>query len=373
LEKHLHIVSYAIPYPPDYGGIIDVYYRIKSLHALGIKIHLHCYEYMGMKDKALDELCYKIHYYPRKLGVRYQLSLLPYIINTRRNKDLLKNLIDVDAPILFDGLHTTYWLTAPELAKRTKVVRAHNIEHLYYKILGSIETNILKKVFFYIEAYRLKRYEKVLKHADKVASVSLSEQGYFQKVYSNAIFIPSSHHYFDVESLEGLGKYVIFHGNLMVNENEQVAEWIIKNIAPHIPYSIYIAGKNPSERLKELSQNKANVKLIASPDNEEMHQLISEAQIHLLPVFNSSGLRLKLLYALHSGRHCIVNSFMVEGTSLAPICEIADTANEMVSAISRLFQVPFTKENAENRKQFLFENYNNIENAKKMVRILFNE
>ena len=46
-DKHLHIISFDIPYPPNYGGVIDVYYKIRTLHKLGIKIHLHCFEYPG--------------------------------------------------------------------------------------------------------------------------------------------------------------------------------------------------------------------------------------------------------------------------------------------------------------------------------------
>ncbi|MCX6283192.1 MAG: mannosyltransferase, partial [Bacteroidetes bacterium] len=44
MEQHLHIVSFDIPYPPDYGGVIDVYYKIKTLSEAGVKIHLHCFE-----------------------------------------------------------------------------------------------------------------------------------------------------------------------------------------------------------------------------------------------------------------------------------------------------------------------------------------
>ena len=31
MNIHLHIVSFNVPLPADYGGIIDVFYRLKSL------------------------------------------------------------------------------------------------------------------------------------------------------------------------------------------------------------------------------------------------------------------------------------------------------------------------------------------------------
>lgn len=371
MDKHLHIVSYSVPYPPDYGGIIDVYYRIKSLYRLGVKIHLHCYEYRGERNKELEDMCFTVQYYSRKLGIRYQFSFLPYIINTRQDKDLLNNLISFDAPILFDGLHSTYGINVGALKDRKKVIRAHNIEHQYYRILGRMEHNIWKKMFFYLESFRLKKYEKVMHLANRIACVSLLDHEYFQTTYGNSEFIPSSHRFFEMESQEGFGTYILFHGNLMINENSMVAEWLVKNVAPKISYPLYIAGKNPPESLIAMCEASSNVTLIANPDDETMLRLIIDAHIHLLPLFESSGLKLKLLYALYSGRHCLVNNLMTAGTTLAPLCEIADTADDMITAINKLFKLPFTTMQAKERLERLSANYSNIENAKKIMNILF--
>ena len=42
---HLHIVTFNVPWPADYGGVIDVYYRVKALSEMGVRVHLHCYTY----------------------------------------------------------------------------------------------------------------------------------------------------------------------------------------------------------------------------------------------------------------------------------------------------------------------------------------
>ena len=31
MEKHLHIVAFNVPLPANYGGVIDVFYRLKAL------------------------------------------------------------------------------------------------------------------------------------------------------------------------------------------------------------------------------------------------------------------------------------------------------------------------------------------------------
>ncbi len=89
-DKYLHIVSFDIPYPPNYGGVIDVWYKLKFLHMKGVKIILHCYEYPGRdRSEKLNELCEKVYYYPRLLGLRSALSLKPYIVSSRRSDDLI--------------------------------------------------------------------------------------------------------------------------------------------------------------------------------------------------------------------------------------------------------------------------------------------
>ena len=73
--NHLHIISFDIPYPANYGGAIDVFYRIKALHDAGIKIILHCwYKEKRTTEPILESLCEKVYYYKRKINVINQLQ-----------------------------------------------------------------------------------------------------------------------------------------------------------------------------------------------------------------------------------------------------------------------------------------------------------
>ena len=62
-EIYLHIISFDVPYPPSYGGVIDVFYKIKAFYEAGIKIHLHCFEYGRGKAAELEGLCESVSYY----------------------------------------------------------------------------------------------------------------------------------------------------------------------------------------------------------------------------------------------------------------------------------------------------------------------
>jgi len=118
LIRHLHIISFNIPYPADYGGVIDVFYKIKYLANCGIKIHLHCFSY-GRKDiEALKEYCEEIHVYPRVRNPFYLISKKPFIILSRGNQNLLNNLLLDNYPILFEGFHSCYFLNHSKLKRR---------------------------------------------------------------------------------------------------------------------------------------------------------------------------------------------------------------------------------------------------------------
>ena len=163
-NKALHIVALNIPYPANYGGVIDIFYKLKALKDLGIKIHLHCFKYDREEANNLDILCSSVHYYSRKMSWFNLFSNIPFMVNSRRSKNLLKNLEKFNAPILFEGLHTTYYLNHSKINQRPQFVRAHNIESDYYKKLAIAEKNILPKLYLFSEHLKIKSYEKKLKN-----------------------------------------------------------------------------------------------------------------------------------------------------------------------------------------------------------------
>ena len=63
---NLNIVSLDNPFPPNYGGAIDIYFKIKALSDLGCKIYLHCYYSERKPSSHLEQLCESVNYYPRK-------------------------------------------------------------------------------------------------------------------------------------------------------------------------------------------------------------------------------------------------------------------------------------------------------------------
>lgn len=369
-NKSLNLIALNIPYPADYGGVIDIFYKIKSLAGKGIKIHLHCFHYGRNESKKLEELCEKVYYYKRKKNLLYFFSLIPFIVITRSNRDLLQNLKKNNFPILFDGIHASYFLNYSELKSRKKLLRHHNVEHKYYFKLTKSEKNIFEKFYLYAEALKLKTYFKKLKSIDYHLAISENDKLDINKTYNQTVLIPAFHANDTIKIIAGKSDYILYHGNLSVAENINAVTFLIREIFSKIEHEVIIAGKNPAKSIKYLTAKYKNIRLVSNPDFSEMQDLVQNAQINVLFTFQSTGLKLKLMNAVFNGRFCIVNDDIIENTGLESVCTKANSPDEIIDSISSLIHEEFRVEMIEKRKYLLESLFSNDLNAQKIIELL---
>lgn len=355
MERVLHVIALNIPWPANYGGIIDIYYKVRQLHTLGYRIILHCWQYNSAPAPELESICDQVYYYPRHTGLLANLNLLPYNVASRRSSNLLTRLVQDESPILYEGLHTTYYINHPLLRKRLHIVRAHNLEHEYYYAIARAERSWLRKAFHYIEGLKLAVYERRLQHAALIAAVSTADADYFKVHFpaSDVAFIPCFHAYDQVTCPLGQGDYILYHGKLSVAENTEAVLWLIRHVLSRVPYRTIVAGMDPHPCIQEAIREYPHISLISNPTHHEMARLISEAQIHLLYTKQATGLKLKLLGSLFSGRHIIVNPTMLAGSGLDALCHIGHTAEQMIALCHQLMYTPFDEAEWLRRKELL--------------------
>ena len=367
--KHLHVIAFNVPYPADYGGVIDIYFKLRALKQLGVQIILHCYKYGRQSSKELEELCSEVHYYNRDSGFLYALSKVPYIVATRNANTMPKNILKDEYPVLFEGLHCTSQLKKYAGAGKRCLVRAHNIEHNYYRALSKSENRLYDKLFLFTESIKLRSYEKILKEADYILGISEPDTQYFDEKYGHSILVPAFHRFDEITIKPGLGEYILFHGNLGVAENSDVFLRIAGNVLSKITHRVIVAGKAPSKSFVRRLSAWPNIEVVANPSDREMDQLIGDAQINLLYTAQSTGIKLKLLHALFGGRHCLVNTEMISHTGLEPLCRLADEPKEMIAQIEELINLPFTASQIREREKAL-QNYSNRAGAEKILGLL---
>ena len=85
-SRRFHVVSLQVPFPPDYGGVIDIYYKLKALKKMGYETWLHTFQYDRSRAEQLNEVAARVSYYPRHRSVIRQLSHIPYIVLLRAGR-----------------------------------------------------------------------------------------------------------------------------------------------------------------------------------------------------------------------------------------------------------------------------------------------
>jgi glycosyltransferase involved in cell wall biosynthesis len=134
---------------------------------------------------------------------------------------------------------------------------------------------------------------------------------------------------------------------------------------------LIIAGSRPGSDLRNAVAKKNHITLIADLTTKQIHQLISDAHINVLPTFQPTGIKLKLLSALYNGRFALVNPMMVENTGLENLCEIAATPSQMRVRAAELMEMDFRNSDIKTREKILNENFSNSVNAQKLADLIF--
>ncbi|HRG86295.1 MAG TPA: glycosyltransferase [Chitinophagales bacterium] len=368
-NPHLHIVAFNIPYPANYGGVIDVYYKIAALHAEGVQVHLHCFEYGRKRAEELKAICASVNYYPRSAMWKGFLSDKPFIVQSRDAAALLKNLKKDDYPILFEGLHCCYFLAHSDLMHRRKWVRMHNNEPAYYLHLGQNEKRFFNKIYFFAEYRRLMKFEWVLSCAEKIWCISPQETNYYQHKYPQTSYLAAFNGHKQVSGLPGRGSYILYHGNLEVNENKEAAMFLVNEIFSKCTLPLIIAGNKPDQNLIAAAAKFKHITIVANPTEAALSELMQNAHIHYLPTFQTTGIKLKLLNALYNGRFCVVNQNMVQDTGLETCCHLANSPQQAIDVLTALMQEEFTSSEI-SKRQTVLQQFSDTTEVKKITRLL---
>ena len=331
---------------------------------------MHCFKYGTRKPlPETPKICTQVYYYPRRKGFS---PTLPYIVFSRKNEELHRRLLEDDAPVLLEGIHCSWPVLDKRFSRKKMAVRLFNIEFDYYKGLAKYTRSWLKKWYYRSESRLLRKYEaKIAKNA-VVLALSASDSSYYQQIFGaqNTHFLPVMF-YGSAEILPGTGDYCLYHGNLSVEENEEAALGLIRNVFPGLGIPLVIAGKNPSAQLIRAVNNLPGASVIANPTELKMNQLVSCAQINVLPALNSTGVKLKILYALFHGRHCITNTAGVTGLPQTGLISVAETAESLKKWITEHYPVPFTQEMIQERTRLLKQHFDAGKQAEQLMSYLY--
>jgi hypothetical protein len=364
----LHIVAFAVPYPPDYGGAIDVWNRVRALHNEGVKVALHCFLYGNfLPQPSINPYVQEVHYYPRSIWPVLFTRGQPFGVTSRKSKALFARLQLDKAPILFEGVQTTAWRS--DLRDRKIFLRAHNVEHQYYKRLAKYSYG-LTSMMFNRESQCLEEYEiNTVSAYDAVFTISPGDQAWYEELGGNAEFVPPFHGLTEVTSEPGRGEYVLYQGDISIDINQEAILEILRTVTftPEMP--LVIAGKSGDSSFESKLTSFANIRRQSNVSQDIMSDIVRKAQVILIHSLHPEGMKLKLFPALYRGRFVAANPYSRTETSLDDALHMY-TPETLPDVLNVLFNQPFTQEEVVMRQFILSTQPSDQEKARQIIRYL---
>lgn len=360
---HLHIVSTNAPAPLNNATAIDLYNFMTKLNEAGVTITLHLLNLNPVDDLPAGVRMLK--YTPKQEMPRLLRQ------NLYRKTPLIHALLADDAPILFVGIHTSGIMSNVNLSSRTRIIRIHRIEKDQYKALRENSRRPGMKLYYRSIVFLLGKLEKKSAKADMLFCTSERDTKYYAKLNSNAYFLPGFHPYNFPNFMPGLGRYVLYFGDLSTKDNARAVHFLLDKVFPTLKFPVIIAGRNPGAAIKSKAAKYKHILLKPNVSPKEMKDYIANAQVAVLPAFKETGFKMQFIEALYRSRHVIVNQAMIEHTGLESLCTVKNQPLAIINTIHRLFKVPFDKTiKAKRRKLLLPHYYSPDKNARFFINLM---
>jgi glycosyltransferase involved in cell wall biosynthesis len=128
---------------------------------------------------------------------------------------------------------------------------------------------------------------------------------------------------------------VIFSGNMSYRPNVDAALYLIQEVAPLMPnIEFRIVGDSPDIKILAAARASGNI-IITGRVSSVITELV-KAGVMIVPIFDASGIKIKILEAMAVGLPVITTSHCVQSFPVTPPVLIANTPEEFANSIQAL-------------------------------------
>ena len=326
--------------PPDVGGKIRSYYMLREL-AKQHKITFftfyaaHSGDMHGELDRVFDRsLCIPLQIpVPRSRGelahfARHVLSLLPYSAAKHTPPQVLRSMRELIASESFDVIVCDFVVAGavvPWDIPCPKILFTHNVEALIWKRHMGIARNPFWKAVCWREYKLMERLEnRCVKAANHVLTVSQFDREIFSSIVpkEKITIIPTGvdTDYFEPATGAEKPNSLVFTGAMDWLPNQDAIVYFVQEILPLIAaevpdVTLSVVGRNPSQRVQELSKNQ-NIRVTGRVD--DVRPFVAKAAVYVVPLRVGSGTRLKIFEAMAMGKPVVSTTVGAEGL---PVCD----------------------------------------------------
>ncbi|MFQ5706813.1 MAG: glycosyltransferase family 4 protein [bacterium] len=311
-------VSTENPYPPDHGHHIRTYNVLKGL-AENNTIYFVGFakNKAELKHKAaIEPLCASVDLFLIASGWRFYLSLFfnmfssrPFITARYYKREAREKIREILSKREIDLAHVDLLHVSRfhrDLRSVPKVLVNHNVESLRFFRRLKTESSILKKLYFYLQYYKLRRYEsQITRQFDCCVVVSDTDQQVIAGLSGSHNFavLPNG---VDVEYFKANGTIpephsLIWVGSMLSPYNADAVDYFLRDILPEIKKEIAdlkvgFVGAAPTKLLRDKAARDPNLRIHGYV--EDVRPYMEQASVFIAPMRSGSGTKIKVLNAL---------------------------------------------------------------------------
>ena len=250
--------------------------------------------------------------------------MVPYtnIVNVIKSsvKSFEPDIVVID----YIGMYNYYTLMKKICPCARFIYISHNVE---FKNFIDIKTNKEKKsgVSNYWIEKRKKYEETMICESDASLCISNSDIDIFKSEFPNAkklVFAKPLIRFNKIKVKNDLKKFdkkLLIVGSMDWYPNINGIEWFVENV--FIPlvkrdpaYKLYLVGRKPDYRIKQLGEKCKNIIVTGSVDSVDPYY--KECDVSIIPVFEGTGAKIKVLESLGKGIPTVCSDFAAKEYSL---------------------------------------------------------
>lgn len=305
-------------------------------------------------------------------------SKLPYnatrFISIHFKDDLIKQLNKKHYDIIqLEGLYLFPYLKDIRCNSSAIIAyRAHNIEHEIWAKNASLEKNMLKRFILKKLSQRIKKMElDLINKYDLFIPISETDKEKFNKMgnVKPTLTIPCGYNLNQspekIMPTKNNPPTFFYIGALDWQPNTDGLIWFIENVWKQFTQNnkavFYIAGRNASKKLTHYLNQQPSVVFLGEINNAQ--EFILSNDILVIPLFSGSGMRVKIIEAMASGKPIISTSTGISGIQATEGDNIliADIKEEFIDKMNEISKdKKLFDKISHNAISFINENFNNF-------------
>jgi len=366
-------LSHNVPYPPVRGVLMRNYNLIREvarrhkiyLVALNQKSLLPTADLVEKSRETLEQICERVYVFDLPSD-RSAYSRYWYFAPAAAGK-----IAELVHEIPFDVVHFDTIGLCPYLSftgEAASFLNHHNIESDMMRRRGLNERNLAKKIYFRVEAVKLRRYERKMAQEFRAnLVVSELDRTRLGSIAADPTMIVIANgtdtEYFRPSGSKPVPQRLVFFGGMDWYPNRKAVLCFfdriwqpLKRKFPEVSFTLI--GRDPPASICELARNDPNIRILGFVDDIRPH--VAEAEVFVCPISDGGGTRIKILDAMAMDKAIVSTTMAMEGIDArhGEHFLAADNRQEFVDGIARLFEHSSLRETiGKNARDFAERNY----------------